>query len=57
MDDDYYVNDEPVAIQDLGKWLPAIHPEEVAVVKQEGGDCETTLCFSSTDKPLGFKPQ
>lgn len=57
MDDDCYVNDEPVAIQDLDKWLPAIHPEEVAEVEQEGGYCETILCFSSADKPLGFKPQ
>jgi hypothetical protein len=57
MDDDCYINEEPVAIEDLGKWLPAIHPEEIAEVEQEGGYCETILCFSSADKPLGFKPQ
>ncbi|MBH8692575.1 hypothetical protein I5J61_01235 [Pseudomonas aeruginosa] len=57
MDDDCYINEEPVAIEDLGKWLPAIHPEEIAEVEQEGGYCETIFCFSSADKPLGFKPQ
>ncbi|MCY1454295.1 hypothetical protein D9M71_713490 [compost metagenome] len=54
MDDDCYINNQPVSVYDLGKWLPAVSREEA---EQEGGYCETSICFDSKDQPIGHIPQ
>ncbi|QOH71675.1 hypothetical protein IGB31_04500 [Pseudomonas putida] len=54
MDDDCYINNQSVSVSDLGKWLPAVSREEA---EQEGGYCETGICFDSKDQPIGHIPQ
>lgn len=51
MDDDCYINEKKVPIDDLGKWLPAVAESNI---DQIGGYCEIILCFDKDDQPVGY---
>lgn len=51
MDDECYINNQRVAVADLGKWLPAVAESNI---DQIGGYCETILCFDKDNLPAGY---
>jgi hypothetical protein len=52
MDDDCTVNGKPVAMADLGKYLPKV---DEADIKAAGGICEYPICYDSNEKPVGIR--
>jgi len=51
MDDECYINEERVPVDDLVQYLPKVTRE---AVDQAGGYCEYPICYSTDDKPVGI---
>lgn len=51
-DDDCYINDTPVPIDHLKKYLKVI---DEAAVEAAGGHCEYPVCYDANEKPIGVR--
>lgn len=52
LDDDCYLNNQPVPKAKLGDYLPTV---SVEVIEQSGGYCEYPICYGHDDKPAGVR--
>ncbi|SFM51891.1 hypothetical protein [Halopseudomonas yangmingensis] len=52
MDDECYINNEPVSIDDLHKYLPYVDEDKVDAA---GGTCDYPICYDKNHKPVGLR--
>lgn len=52
MDDECYINNKKVSVDDLSKYLPVVNEEEIS---SAGGYCEYPICYDRSDRPVGVR--